>query len=49
MVGNTAANNTAADNNHLGLAGNFSGHNNLLFVLLSSVVSRKKFTNTVLF
>jgi hypothetical protein len=49
MVGNTAANNTAADNNHLRLAGNFSGHYNLLFVLLYSVVPRKKFINTVLF
>jgi hypothetical protein len=44
MVSDTAANNSAADDNDLSLGGYFSRHNNLLFVLLNRIVSRKQFT-----
>jgi hypothetical protein len=40
MVGNTAANNTAADDNDLRLSGYFPGHNNLLFFVCLVAMSK---------
>jgi hypothetical protein len=41
MIGNTAANNTAADDNDLSLSGYFPGHKNLPFNVVFSIVCRK--------